>query len=106
MPIYIPEEIPVVGKTYRVVWKADLHNRDDSYGKIWYQEQEIIIQPEGGELNRHRQAVEGTFFHELVHAILHAVSEYELRDNENFVNRFSQVLYQALRDSGMLRKKQ
>lgn len=38
-----------------------------------------------------------TFCHELTHAILDAIGEDELNGNEQFVDAFSTVLYQAIK---------
>jgi|WetSurMetagenome_2_1015567.scaffolds.fasta_scaffold355135_1 hypothetical protein len=100
--IRIPEKIVILDKTYTIKFVDNLQHKTDSYGDIWYQEQEIRLQSEGGDVNRHRQATESCFFHEFVHGILHSISEAGLRENEDFVTRFSSVLYQSLRESKML----
>lgn len=38
-----------------------------------------------------------TFFHELTHSILRTMGEYELNDNEKFVNCFAGFLTEAIR---------
>lgn len=40
---------------------------------------------------------EQTFYHELTHAILDAIGEDDLNCNEQFVDAFSNVLYQAIK---------
>lgn len=37
-------------------------------------------------------SMQGTFFHELVHAILEEIGEYKLTGNERFVQSFSTIL--------------
>ena len=49
----------------------------------------------GEELSEERKAQ--TFFHELTHAALDAIGEDELNGNEQFIDAFSNVLYQALK---------
>lgn len=44
-----------------------------------------------------KDTVEQTFYHELVHSILGAMSETKLNNDERFVDLFSQFLYQALK---------
>ena len=48
-----------------------------------------IEQSESSKLN--------TFYHELTHAILKTMGEYELNNNEKFVNTFSGFLTEAIR---------
>lgn len=43
---------------------------------------------------------EQTFWHELVHCILDAMSENDLSANEKFVSVFSGFLYEAIKASG------
>ncbi len=102
--IYLPKEVKIIDKTYSVKFDGTLNIEKDCSGEIRYRTQEIRLQPDIEGDKRHRESIEGSFFHEIVHGILHAISYTNLRDDEDFVNRLSRVLYQTLRDSGMLTK--
>ena len=38
-----------------------------------------------------------TFFHELIHSVLRTMGEYELNNNEKFINSFAGFLTEAIR---------
>ncbi len=100
--IKIPKTINIVGHTFEVSYDKLLGVEKDCAGEIRYRTQKIILQPDVEGDPRHIENVEYSFFHELVHGILWGLSYSELRDNEEFVTRFGRVLYQTLRDAGML----
>ena len=59
----------------------------------------MLANTAGGEkLSDERKAQ--TFFHELTHAVLDAIGEDELNENEQFIDAFSNVFYQALKTMG------
>lgn len=43
-----------------------------------------------------------TFYHELTHTILGTMGEFELNDNEKFVNTFASFLTEAMKDAYFL----
>lgn len=63
---------------------------DETLGFCNLEQNTVIIF--GGLPDIEKQQV---FCHELVHAILHKMAEYELNDNEKFVDMFGSLLHQA-----------
>lgn len=104
MPIYIPDEVKILEKIYTVKFDKSLSVEKDCAAEIRYRTNEIRLMPDLEGDSRHYQSIEASFFHEVLHGILHAMSYFELNDDEAFVCRVSKCLYQTLRDSGMLVK--
>ncbi|MFA5381991.1 MAG: hypothetical protein WC356_02410 [Candidatus Micrarchaeia archaeon] len=99
--IKIPDKINIMGHTYDVVFDPILSAERDCSGEIHYRTQKIALQPDVTGDPRHREAIEYSFFHEFVHGVLHSI-RHELQNDEVFVSNFARVLYQSLRDAGML----
>lgn len=96
MDFRIPAKFSVGGLGYRVE-EADSLRYGEEYGH-WDGTRCLILlaRRSGGEvLSEERKAQ--TFFHELTHAVLDAIGEDELNGNEQFIDAFSNVLYQALK---------
>ena len=104
--IKIPANINIMGHNYEVIIDKSLSIEKDCAGEIRYRTQEIRLVPQLEGDPRHRESIEYSFFHELIHGILYNLSYTELRDDEAFVTRFGRVLYQSLRDSGMLKEEE
>ena len=102
MPIKIPEKIRILARTYDVVFVMNLSTDKDCCGEIAYREQTIRLQPNCESMPRHREMIESSFFHELIHGCLFELNYQDLQKDEGFVDRLANVLYAALRDSGML----
>lgn len=102
MSIKIPEKIRIFAKTYRVEYTNSLTSTTDCSAEIAYREQVIRLQPNCEGIPRHHEMIEISFFHELMHGCLYELNYMKLKDDEEFVNRIANVLYAALRDSGML----
>ena len=100
--IKIPKTISIMGHTFEIIYDKVLGAEKDCAGEIRYRTQKIFLQPDVEGDPRHQENIEYGFFHELVHGILFGLSYTELRDDEAFVSRFGRVLYQTLRDAGML----
>ena len=81
-----------------VNWKVEVDNKrnDDreAYGYCNFDTSTITIQDKSNGVNRDESAVQQTTYHEVVHAILDTMSEYELSKNEKFVQSFSLLLHQ------------
>ena len=102
MAIRIPEEIRILARTYKVEFVTNLLTDKDCAGEISYREQSLRLQPSCEGVPRHREMIEVSFFHELIHGCLYELSYHDLQKDEEFVDRVANVLYAALRDSGML----
>ena len=90
----IPKSFKLHGQEITVKYDEEITQKYDDTGQSYFRKNEIILQP----LNGHNKAerIEQIFLHEMVHFILHEMNNYELRDNEVFVNLFSTILHQAL----------
>ncbi len=102
-----PRSFTLFGHKYRVEFVSDLYHKEDAYGYFDDDTKLIRIQSPGTikkvvELTRgtseevefvvsDETAVE-TFFHELTHAILYAMDEDGLSDNEKFVGMIGKAL--------------
>ncbi len=93
----IPKEFKLAGKKIKVEFVDDLKNEEDAIGAAVYRRNIIRIQTPSETTPIPKESVEQTFFHELVHFILHEIGEDELRDNERFVTSFSGLLHQAIK---------
>jgi hypothetical protein len=85
----IPKKFKIFGHEINVELSNDLHAKNDIWGEARYRENKIVI-----DNNIIEDLKEQTFLHELVHLILNYIDEKELRDNEKFVDLFSNILYQ------------
>ncbi len=95
----IPSKLKIVNKVIKIVWDKELITHDDFYGACEYRYERIKIQPSTKSWPRSEQDIEHTFFHELTHYILDTMNEGELRSNEKFVDVFSGILHQVLKDN-------
>lgn len=91
----IPNKYKLFDNQYVIESKEDLWDEQNMFtGRHYSGENKIILQtPTQGLCEA---IIEQTFFHELVHSILHKMNENELDENENFVEVFSQLLRQAI----------
>ena len=96
MDFKIPTKFSVGGLDYRVEETGSLRYGEE-YGH-WDGSRCLILlahRAGGEELSEERKAQ--TFFHELTHAVLDAIGEDELNENEQFIDAFSNLFYQALK---------
>ena len=92
----IPKRFKLHGHTITVEYSIDMRDEDDAVGKASYRGQKIILQPICVGYSRPKTSIEQTFLHELTHHILHEMAEYDMMNNEKFVDLFSALLHQAL----------
>lgn len=92
----LPKKVKVGEKWYSVEVVEAM--RDKSLmGQVNYDKQTIEL----GKRTHHGipfklSALHETFWHELVHAILHSMKEHELNEREHFVEEFSRRLARAI----------
>ena len=91
----IPKSFKLAGHTIKVVRNRRHLEIENCAGMTGYQYNELYIQPDSDSY--HPDQLESTFFHELTHWILRVCGDDDLRNNESFVYRFSEVLYQAFK---------
>ena len=92
----IPKKIKVGDKWYSVDVVESMRNKT-MMGEAHYPSQTITL----GRKTHHGvpfklSALHETFWHELVHAILHDMKEHELNEREQFVEEFSLRLARAI----------
>ena len=92
------KELPSKFTLGAVEWSIVIDNEkmDDqsAYGTSDYCKAQIIIQTKSNKHRRPKLAVEQTLYHEVTHAILDTMREYELSNNEKFVQNFSLLMHQ------------
>jgi Zn-dependent peptidase ImmA (M78 family) len=81
-----------------VVWDIKFDNERmkdlNAYGLCDHHKSEITLEDADGKAKRKELAIEQTLYHEVTHAILDTLKEYELSKNEEFVQKFSLLLHQ------------
>lgn len=90
----IPKEFKLHGQTIKVVLDQDMSHREGNAGVSSYTENRIYIQPDNNGAKVSKTQIDHCFLHELVHHILNAMGEDELRGNEKFVDVFAALLHQ------------
>ena len=91
----IPKRITLYGQTIEIETVDTLVEDENCVGQARYRLNKILLQ-DVKKLGRPVSTQEQSYCHELVHFILN-LSDYEdLCKNEGFVERFSQLLHQAL----------
>jgi Zn-dependent peptidase ImmA (M78 family) len=97
--VKIPKEFYCFGELVKVVYNPDLYMDEDAYG-LWHERlNHIVLQEENDSLKIPHDKIVSTFFHELVHCLLEKLEYRDLSDDEQFVERFSALLYQSLKTS-------
>lgn len=86
----LPRKLKVGNKWYSVEVAHALRHKAH-VGEINYSERRIRL------LAKNFPLMQGTFWHELTHAILEDMGEHKLNNNEHFVEEFSNRLYKAIR---------
>ncbi len=92
----IPKSFKLLGQEIVVKYKKNLSNKHNSWGKAYYDRNEIELQDNKYDEGLPDIKIEEVFYHELVHFILYSAGEHELKNNEKFVDVFSGLLHQAL----------
>lgn len=96
MKFEIPNTFSAGGLDYRVLSEESLRYGEE-YGHWNGSTCTIHIAETAGGEKLTEERKQQTFFHELVHAALDAIGEDELNDNEQFIDAFSNTLYQAIK---------
>ena len=95
MKFNIPKKLKVGGIDYTVEFKEHLGINDSCYG-LHYDDGKIEIATQSGGRKTSESVRRQTFFHELTHAILAGMGNYDLNRDEVFVNTFASFLTQAI----------
>lgn len=93
MEIKIPKTFKIFGLTFKVTQPHKIDNKDN-WGECSISKKSIKVKR---SLNQEQKEI--TYLHELTHAILDCLEYNDLSHNEEFVERFSKALHQALKTS-------
>lgn len=94
MDIKIPKKFILGGIDYTVE-EVDSLNKSQDFG-YWTSNGQIEIANTVSSKQVSESRKRQTLWHEVTHAILHQMGEYELCDDERFVNTFSSFLSGAI----------
>lgn len=87
----LPKKVFLAGIPITIELQPDFAVRTGCQGQSIYAEQKIILDPKATP----KESTEACYYHELTHWILFIMNKHELRNDEDFVDTFSHLLYQA-----------
>lgn len=91
----IPKTFKLFGTTINIVWDNRRMNEREAYGLHNYSTSTITLcHTDGIEQLSHGRMMD-TYYHERTHAILEAMGENELSQNEKFVDLLAKLTRQA-----------
>lgn len=94
-----------MGQTIKVEWDTNLAQSLDAIGTTHPRENKIRLQKPNAGWDVPDDKLEHVYYHELVHWILHSMSQQALFEDEVFVDNFAGLLHQALKSAkGELKK--
>jgi hypothetical protein len=88
--IKIPKKIKIIGKEINIEFSTELG--DDIWGDC--NPSKGLIRIDKNEINKEQQQI--TLLHELFHLAFFSISEYKLGEDEDLINRLSEVFYQII----------
>lgn len=92
--------VKIGGLNYKVTFTDNVEKGERLFGNISYPELEIRID------NTYPEKIQQlAFLHEIVHGILNHIGKHDLQNDDEFVEVFSNVLYQVLKDNDLNFKK-
>ena len=92
--IKIPKSFYLHGQKIKIEFNNNLRNLENDVGQADYRQSKIILQPiEKGYPNN--EQLEQIFLHELIHHILDHMGKIDLRNNDEFIDLFANLLHQA-----------
>jgi len=106
MEIKLPQSFYLHGQKINIIMVDHIASENGSLGEARMTKNEIAIQQNSAGFKRPQTQVEQTFYHELVHFILHHMGQDELCGEEQFVDGFSQLLHQAMASMEFGKKKE
>lgn len=95
--IKIPESFSLLGREIKVEYDEKLIDRENIQAFVSYRQNKIVLQPNGENVDRFEGSIEICFLHELTHFICEVIGEDKLRQDEQFVDLFANLLYQAFK---------
>jgi hypothetical protein len=92
--ILIAEKFKLNNIAINVIVDNDYLSEDGSYGEADFTNKVITICNKFKGKSLTKKEKEQTYFHELVHMILHSMGHEKLKYDEDFVENFAQRLYE------------
>lgn len=97
--LHLPKKIKVGSNWYSVDIVESMQNKSEM-GRVHYDTRKIeLARRTHHGVPLRLSAIQETYWHELVHAILESMGEHELNDRESFVERFAYLLAQSIRSA-------
>ena len=90
----IPKKLQIAGKVYDIRMVKGFYKKTDTWADICYSDSLINIDSDLSE-----QDVGISFLHEITHGILITMGRKDLKSDEQFVECFSELLYQVIRQT-------
>jgi hypothetical protein len=90
-----PKTLKLMGRTIKIRHSEEECNREGVFGRVLYRRDEIVIQPVGKENSQQNHDI--TLLHEILHWILYLTESHKHNEDEGFVGRVSELLYQAIK---------
>jgi hypothetical protein len=90
----IPSQFKLRGKVIRIIVDDDYCADGGMVGEADFTEKVITLCDKYNGKKVNKMEKEQTYFHELVHMILDSMDRHNLKYNEDFVEEFSQRLYE------------
>ena len=91
----VPKSFTLGAIPYTVSFKKILLDDQEMAGAVDYNTQKVFVNKMGSA----NESIEQTFYHEALHCIMHALGRYDLREDEEFIEQTSQLLYQLIKTS-------
>lgn len=93
MRITIPKMFKLLNLVYHVREPMEGELADNEFGECDFIKEHILLRLEDVPIN----TIEHTFFHEICHAILHAIGRDTMCEDEVFVDAFAAGLHQVFK---------
>lgn len=95
--IIIPKEFRLNNKVIEIEFDNEECDNMEAYGYTDFEGGGIVLSTHFKGKKLPKSEVDKTFFHELVHRLLDSCNRHTLKYNEEFVEEFSQKLYEFSR---------
>jgi len=97
MKIKIPKKIEVIGSTVEIIWDEEYCERFGVLGQADVNHNKIFLKKIHENKKFTDDALVETFLHELVHFMMRKLGKTDLNADETFVESFSNVLHQVIK---------
>mgnify|MGYP003990634271 CR=1 FL=1 len=95
----IPKKVKIGGVYYPITQVENLYQDFNAWGRVDISTQQIYLQMNTPVSPISDGRMQQSLVHEIVHVMLDDVGHRELSKDEDFVERFSNILYQVIEDN-------